>query len=1179
MRLVELNLLAFGPFTERRLEFAAEGEQPGLQIVYGRNEAGKSSALRGLKALLYGIDARSSDDFIHPRKKMRLAGRIIDSDGRQLEFLRRKGNKDTLLNPDGEAIGDLALAPYLRAVSADMFSSLFGIDHPALLRGGEEILQQQGELGRALFSAALGSHDLNAVIDGLNDEAEALFKPRGSRQHINAALSAYKECRRQLREHSLKPTQWQQQSKALQQTREQQTRIEQQLVEQRRELNRLQRIARLQPRFARRREYQAALARLQDVVLLGAEFSQRRQQAVTSRAGAQAVLAAARPRLEELRQQLGGLQPNQPLLAQADAIEQLHTRIGAEVKADRDRIKLVSEHQALREDAARLLATIRPDLGMDALEELRPALNKRRRIADLGNRQRLLAEKLQQLDERHAGLQTALKQLQQQSPQSRVGECSEQAMAALRQAIHNARREGDLDAALHSAERQMQALQRQTDDAISRAGLHEHSPATLLTLALPGRETITRFEQQFSQSDQQRQRLDDAHQRISNDLRGVEREIDQQQRTGSVPSEADLAQTRSGRDRLWQRLRRQWIDGGDISAEAQAGGADIDLPDQFEQRISSADNLADRLRREADRVQALASLQARRDELKRHIADLAGQREAAASRRSQLEADWQLQWRNVPQALISAGATPAEMRVWLEDFQRLREQMQQLTQQRADVGTISETRHRHSAALRQQMQALGQPAAAPAASDTALEPLLQHCEASLNALEQQHQQQQQRQRDRQRLQQERDELADARQQATRQHAEWQAQWRETLQASGLAADCSPAEAEEFFDRLAQLFDKHKDAIERQRRLIAIDRDGDEFQQRVTALVTQIAVNLADLPVNDAVHELNRQLRQSQAAQEARQQLDAQIQVAEAEITQAELTHDTATRLLDSLADEAGCEHSDAALLAAEQQSAEKTDISNALAELEQQILADGGGAALADLEQQSSGIDADDLPARITRLSEQIEQQLVPQHTELAEVAGGQQKELDQMDGSADAAELAEQAQALLADIRADVEHYVRVKLAGHILREQIERYRKENQGPLLQRASEHFAVLTLGSFERLTIDYNHKDQTVIAGLRPDGQSVQVQGMSAGTRDQLYLALRLASLEKYIHSTEPMPFIVDDVLVDFDDQRAAAALQTLAELAEKTQVILFTHHARLVEQAGQLAAAVRVHEL
>lgn len=75
--------------------------------------------------------------------------------------------------------------------------------------------------------------------------------------------------------------------------------------------------------------------------------------------------------------------------------------------------------------------------------------------------------------------------------------------------------------------------------------------------------------------------------------------------------------------------------------------------------------------------------------------------------------------------------------------------------------------------------------------------------------------------------------------------------------------------------------------------------------------------------------------------------------------------------------------------------------------------------------------------------------------------------------------------------------------------------------------------------------------------------------MSDGTRDQLYLCLRLASLEQNLERNEPMPFVVDDVLINFDDSRAKAALGALSELSRKTQVICFTHHARLVSLAKE----------
>ena len=83
--------------------------------------------------------------------------------------------------------------------------------------------------------------------------------------------------------------------------------------------------------------------------------------------------------------------------------------------------------------------------------------------------------------------------------------------------------------------------------------------------------------------------------------------------------------------------------------------------------------------------------------------------------------------------------------------------------------------------------------------------------------------------------------------------------------------------------------------------------------------------------------------------------------------------------------------------------------------------------------------------------------------------------------------------------------------------------------------------------------------------------------MSDGTRDQLYLALRLAALDNHIESYETMPLILDDLLITFDDQRATALLEQLEKLSKRTQVILFTHHEHVFDlcskylQPGQFA--------
>jgi uncharacterized protein YhaN len=283
--------------------------------------------------------------------------------------------------------------------------------------------------------------------------------------------------------------------------------------------------------------------------------------------------------------------------------------------------------------------------------------------------------------------------------------------------------------------------------------------------------------------------------------------------------------------------------------------------------------------------------------------------------------------------------------------------------------------------------------------------------------------------------------------------------------------------------------------------------------------------------------------------------------------------------LDALCLEAQCDNHNQ-LETVQRRSENYLRIKAVIDSIEQEIVETGEGATIAELENQTEGIDKDSLPGRIRELNNKIDDALEPRRTELAETKGREEKELELMDGSDRAAQLADQSRAILASIRSDTERYVEVKLAAKILREQIERYRRENQGPLVKRASEHFCALTIGSFERLMTDFNEKDEPVLTGVRSGGERVYVEGMSSGTRDQLYLALRLASLEKYMESAaEPMPFIVDDVLVDFDDARSQAALNALAELSDKTQVILFTHHSQVVEQSKQLQRAVRIHGL
>jgi uncharacterized protein YhaN len=125
----------------------------------------------------------------------------------------------------------------------------------------------------------------------------------------------------------------------------------------------------------------------------------------------------------------------------------------------------------------------------------------------------------------------------------------------------------------------------------------------------------------------------------------------------------------------------------------------------------------------------------------------------------------------------------------------------------------------------------------------------------------------------------------------------------------------------------------------------------------------------------------------------------------------------------------------------------------------------------------------------------------------------------------------------------------------------------------MLKRAAELFAILTGGSFQTLRLEFDADDNVELAGVRQDGRHVAVAGMSDGTVDQLYLALRIAAIEDYLDHAESMPFIADDLFINFDDKRAAAGFRVLSELAKKTQVLFFTHHKHLLDSRGTRLAS------
>lgn len=196
MRLNRLDLVRYGKFTGRSLDFGAKTPgSPDLHVVYGPNEAGKSTLFSAFLDFLFGIEHSSGYGFLHPYPTMRIGGEI-EAGGRIFEAYRVKRKQNTLLGPDEQPLPDNLFSAALGSIDRTTYRMMFSLDDDSIEKGGESILKSEGELGTLLFSASSGMPDSNAILSALKAEADGFYKPQGRKHHLGelkAELDALKD--------------------------------------------------------------------------------------------------------------------------------------------------------------------------------------------------------------------------------------------------------------------------------------------------------------------------------------------------------------------------------------------------------------------------------------------------------------------------------------------------------------------------------------------------------------------------------------------------------------------------------------------------------------------------------------------------------------------------------------------------------------------------------------------------------------------------------------------------------------------------------------------------------------------------------------------------------------------------------------------------------------------------
>ena len=1086
MRIKRLDLTAFGPFTDRSLEF--DGPDTDYHIIYGPNEAGKSSALRALRQLFFGIPEQSADDFIHPYRKLRIGGTVESKDRRELSFIRRKARKVSLTYPDDKTPMDESTAGEMMGhIEPQLFETMFGIDHETLVRGGREILNGEGATGEILFSAGAGLADLRRIQSDFVQKAEELFKKGGKNPVINHTVATVSGLKKEIAQEQLSDKEYEETYAALKDFENKAEDLSSKIREKRKRLNHLQRILNSFDAIARRREIMEKL-----------DTMERRD---TDSKGVNEKIISRKEAVTSLFQELGGIDRNA-----------------------KEKVRLKSDLEGFQREAVDILRRLGRDIPIEEAESLR--ISKEREFSikkEGGELSRFLIE-YDGLEKEIAGKRRKIKDLKETSEKSGRIPDYKSLEASLKKALD----EGGIEQRYREKLEELEAMNREfQDNFMYLKGLGEEfgkDPERFFNIKVPTMEAIETYEKEFRDTETAISGIREKLSSKDREIAAAEMDLSVIDLTGPVPTEQELADLRKTRDRGWIIIKGLLSGRQQARAEADAFTEGFESCDgieaAYELSVRQADDISDRLRLISDQAAKKASARSQKRKLEKEKKTLEKEKEDLSSRMETLTLKWQRIWEATPVKPDS----PADMRHWLLRYRNAASVMREIGKKkvraRKDKDRIEELKKEISDHLEKLYGTEPE-------KKTSLETMVQYGGQAVERFKGM-------EKDAVFLEKEIADLAGELDSAIEKKKELEGRidrkkeaWEKLLAPLGLSKDASPELAAEMVEEHRALFEKIS-ALERTRvRLDRIDREKKEFENRVVRLVEEM---------------------------------------------------DGATPGADARAD---VEMLNSMLSAAEKELEEKSKLKRELEQREKEIQRHSRGLTLSEFTREVLSYDPDDLEPRIRTLEEEI-RELENSKAAVDRTIGEKKTKLSAMDGSSKALELLEHKESLLSQLETYTEQYAALKVASALLQKAVERFREKNQEQLLTRSGEIFRTLTLEGFDHIRVDFTGSDSAAIAGVRSGtGESVFPEGMSSGTRDQLYLALRIASIEKYIGAFEPLPFIVDDILLQFDDERAKAAFKVLGELSGKTQVIFFTHNRHFIDLAFENTGAARpfVHEL
>jgi len=387
-----------------------------------------------------------------------------------------------------------------------------------------------------------------------------------------------------------------------------------------------------------------------------------------------------------------------------------------------------------------------------------------------------------------------------------------------------------------------------------------------------------------------------------------------------------------------------------------------------------------------------------------------------------------------------------------------------------------------------------------------------------------------------------------------------AEWSAWLAARRLPLSLQPSALPELGQLAEQALQQLRQRARLKARAEALDAEREAFEAEAAALLAACPpVPHAGGDAALALKLLHREARQQTDTAAAARRLDERLRQAEAAETAALGALRAAEAAVSAVLDAAGAAGEDAyalRLVADERRRELRRDRREAELRLSAGRSEEERRAIVGLLESHDE--------AALRRLADRRREELAAceaERTQLLGARGRLSEQLERLRREAETEEKALELEELQAELDRLAERYALLALTAELIRRTRVTFEEERQPAVLRQASAYFAELTGGRYVRIAVPGDTPD---LLAETADRRIVGSAFLSRGTQEQLYLALRLA-LAGAASGEAAMPLLLDDLFVHYDEARLERCAKLLNELARTRQIILFTCHRHVAE--------------